>query len=216
MATKGIWISIEIMHDENLTANEKFILSEIEQLSSLEHGCYASNQHFADLIGIARENASRVISKLVSKGYITTETKKGSRNHERSIKMITPSVKTSRPPYQNVIEVVSKRQETKENKQLNKHINKQGLNLDAFSMWLSHKGKTYSKQGGVLSANKLRKHSFEVQMQMVESSIMNNYKGLFEPKQQSSYKQKEAPMGSLEWERQQMIKSQGVLDAELI
>lgn len=121
MATKFITVSIEIMHDKNLTTTEKFILAEIQQLEQLDKGCIASNQHFADLIGIERPNASRVITSLKNKGYITAEVVKGSRNMERiirSIKMITPSIKTSSGCYQNDNEVVSKRQETKENKQL--------------------------------------------------------------------------------------------------
>ena len=52
MATKFITVSIEIMHDNNLTPNQKFILAEIQQLSSLEKGCIASNRHFSELIGI--------------------------------------------------------------------------------------------------------------------------------------------------------------------
>ncbi len=59
------------------------------------------------------------------------------------------------------------------------------LNLDAFKMWCSYKGKSYSAQGKALSQNKLMKHSKDIQMQMVENSIMNNYKGLFEIKQQN-------------------------------
>jgi len=185
MATQGIWISIDIMHDEKLTPNEKFILAEIEQLCSLEHGCYASNQHFAELVGIARENASRVVSKLVNKGYITTEIKKGTRNRERSIKLITGSVKTSTPCYQNVIEVVSKRQETKENKHINKHINiQEGVSEEAFKMWCEYKGKAYSAKAKTLSQNKLKAHSKSKQIKMVEQSILNSWAGLFEIKEE--------------------------------
>ncbi len=76
MAMKFITISIDIMHDKNLSQSEKFILAEIEQLSSLERGCVASNNHFSELIGLAKESVSRAISKLVEKGYIYSEIKK--------------------------------------------------------------------------------------------------------------------------------------------
>jgi len=60
------------------------------------------------------------------------------------------------------------------------------LNVEAFEMWVEYKGKSYSKQGKTLSINKLIKYPKEIQMQMVENSIMNNYKGLFEIKLQNN------------------------------
>ena len=57
------------------------------------------------------------------------------------------------------------------------------LNLKAFDMWCEYKGTTYKQQGKTLSANLLAKHAQDKQMQMVENSIMNNYKGLFEIKE---------------------------------
>jgi len=119
MATRFITISIEIMHVKNLTANQKFILAEIEQLSQLEHGCYAHNQHFADLIGMAKESVSRSIKDLEDKGYISVKITNGSRNHERLLTLN----KMLRPPKQNVKTPLTKHQETKENKTTNKTIN---------------------------------------------------------------------------------------------
>ena len=120
MSVKFITVSIEIMHDKELNNSQKFILAEIEQLSSLEKGCFANNKHFADLIGITRENVSRNINELVKKGYITTEIEAGSRNHTRTISL----TKIVNPPYQNSKPPLLKRQETKENIQTNKQINK--------------------------------------------------------------------------------------------
>ncbi len=76
MATKFITVSIEIMHDKNLNQSQKFILAEIEQLSQLDKGCFASNGHFSDLIGITKENVSRNINELEKMGYIAIEIKK--------------------------------------------------------------------------------------------------------------------------------------------
>ena len=118
MATKGIWVDIEIMHDKNLTANQKFILSEISQLSQLDKGCYAHNKHFSDFIGIAKESVSRSIKDLDNKGYISIEITNGSRNHERLLTLN----KTSSPPKQNVKPPLTKHQETKGNKTINKTI----------------------------------------------------------------------------------------------
>ena len=126
MATKFITISVEIMHDNNLTHSQKFILAEIEQLASLEKGCIASNEHFAQLIGIAKESVSRSINDLRDKGYIEIEIVNGSRNHTRIITVNNLSTlnKTSRPPKQNIKTPLTKHQETKENKQSNTTVNK--------------------------------------------------------------------------------------------
>jgi len=116
MATKFITISIDIMHDKNLNQSQKFILAEIEQLCSFDHGCFASNKHFSDLIGITKENVSRNIKLLEDMGYIKSEIVNGSRNHSRNITL----TKIVRPPYQNSKTPLLKQQETKGNIQFNK------------------------------------------------------------------------------------------------
>lgn len=131
MATLFITVPIEIMHDKNLNANQKFLLAEIQQLSTLKHGCIASNRHFSELIGIAKENISRNLKALSDMGYILIKTKPGSRNHERRITLINtpcrnikpPLDETSIPPYQNVNPPLTKRQETKGNRVFNKTFN---------------------------------------------------------------------------------------------
>ena len=45
--TKGFWLPIELLHDKNTTMQEKLLLIEINQLSMLDKGCIASNNHFA-------------------------------------------------------------------------------------------------------------------------------------------------------------------------
>ena len=120
MATRFITVSIEIMHDKNLNANQKFLLAEIEQLTDLEKGCFASNQHFAELVGITKENVSKNLSGLEKMGYIKTEIKKGTRNNVRQISLID----STRPPYQIDKTPLSNRQESKENIQTNIQTNK--------------------------------------------------------------------------------------------
>ena len=115
MATKYITVSIDIMHDKNLNQSQKFILAEIEQLSQLDNGCFASNKHFSDLIGITKENVSRNINELERIGYIAIDIKKGTRNHTRIITLIN----LVRPPYQNSKTPLLKQQETKGIEQTN-------------------------------------------------------------------------------------------------
>lgn len=85
MATKFITVTIETMHDKNLSPNQKFILSEISQLSSLEKGCIASNRHFSELIGITMSGVSKAISDLVEKKYISIDNSQTKRNFGRII-----------------------------------------------------------------------------------------------------------------------------------
>jgi len=117
MATRFITIRVEILHDKNLTMSQKIILAEIEQLAMLDAGCYASNKHFAEMIGSTKSSVSRTISELEKKGYIGTEIINGSRNHERIITI----TKLVTPPYQNVKTPLPKCEETKENIHTNIH-----------------------------------------------------------------------------------------------
>ena len=95
--TKGFWLSVELLHDKNTTMQEKLLLIEINQLSMLDKGCIASNNHFAETFKVKKESISRSLSSLEQKGYITTEIKAGSRNHDRTItinKMLLQDEKT--------------------------------------------------------------------------------------------------------------------------
>lgn len=114
MKDKGIWLPLEIIHDTNLTWLERVVLMEINQLSMLDKGCVAHNEHFATLFKIRKESTSRVISSLVAKNYITVSI--SNRNHNRTItinKMLLGGK-------QNVIDPLTKCLESKENKTMNK------------------------------------------------------------------------------------------------
>ena len=117
--SKGFWLPIELLKDKSTTMQEKLILVEINQLSMLDKGCIASNNHFAELFGIKKESVSRSISSLENKGYITTKIKDGSRNHERTITINKMLFEYK----QNVISPLTNCLETKENKTINKTIN---------------------------------------------------------------------------------------------
>lgn len=82
---KYVTLTWGFIRDKSTTMQEKLLLMEILNLSMLEHGCIASNSHFAKLMGIKREAVSRLLSNLVKKGYIETKIRKGSRNFDRTI-----------------------------------------------------------------------------------------------------------------------------------
>lgn len=66
-------IPIELMKDKKLDWTNKALLTEILALHKLPNGCIASNEHFADLLGIKSPAASKRITKLKKLGYISTE-----------------------------------------------------------------------------------------------------------------------------------------------
>jgi len=190
MATKFITVSIEIMHDTNLNQSQKFMLAEIEQLCSLESGCFASNNHFAELIGITKENVSRNLNHLKEMGYIDIKIENGSRNHTRIVTLTNLVI----PPYQNSNTPLLKQQETKENIQTNKTNNKTKthetqflpscISSDVWAEWVQHRKEkknpltptTIKKQFKQLEEfNRLGMDTTEV----INASIAGGYAGLF-------------------------------------
>lgn len=156
MATRFITVSIDIMHDKNLTPNQKFILAEIEQLSELEKGCIATNEHFSSLIGLAKESVSRSIADLEKKGYIECEIVNGTRNHVRIIRIN----KMLSPPKQNVKPPLTKRQETKENIQENKTNNIKPFEIiGAYKQYVS-KAHTKVAENSSMQELRLKKHDW--------------------------------------------------------
>ena len=67
---KGIWIPIELVIDKKLDWANKALLFEIASLHELPGGCVASNEHFAELLGIKSPAASKRVTKLKELGYI--------------------------------------------------------------------------------------------------------------------------------------------------
>lgn len=70
---KGIWIPLEILGNNNLDPTNKILLSEILSLTELPEGCFASNQYFAELLGLTKSSVSKRISSLQTLGYINTD-----------------------------------------------------------------------------------------------------------------------------------------------
>jgi biotin operon repressor len=66
---KGIWIPKEIYLSKELNWTDKIILLEIDSLDNDEH-CFASNEYFAEFLGISIVSVSKSINKLKELGYI--------------------------------------------------------------------------------------------------------------------------------------------------
>lgn len=122
MKHRFITLTWELIRDKGTTMQEKLVLMEINQLTSLKKGCYASNEHFAELLGVKKQSICRTLKSLSEKGFITTKIKGGSRNHHRTIicnKMLLIGNKMLPESKQNVTPSVTKCLETKENNTIN-------------------------------------------------------------------------------------------------
>ncbi len=118
MNDKFVTLSWDFIRDDRTTMQEKLILCEIQNLTMLEYGCIANNEHFASLMGIQKEAVSRLINSLVKKGFISSKIKNGTRNFSRCLTLNNLLF----DPKQNVIQPLTKCLETKGNISIN--INK--------------------------------------------------------------------------------------------
>lgn len=66
-------IPADVRYDDNIPANAKLLYGEISALIGSGGFCYATNQYFSELYGMADETISRLISKLEKAGHIRRE-----------------------------------------------------------------------------------------------------------------------------------------------
>ena len=67
---KGVWIPKEIWLSEQLSLMEKVLFVEIHSLDN-EHGCFASNAHFAKFFTVSERQIRTYIGSLKEKGFIS-------------------------------------------------------------------------------------------------------------------------------------------------
>ena len=71
-------IPADVRYDDSIPANAKLLYGEISALVGSEGFCFATNQYFSDLYGMADETISRLISKLETAGHIKREMERDS------------------------------------------------------------------------------------------------------------------------------------------
>jgi hypothetical protein len=95
----GVWIPKSIYLNKDLTPTEKLLLAEVSSFA--KNGiCFASNEHFADFLGISKKHVSKLVSKLSKMGLITVDLiyKEGSLEVDK--RTITPiRFETDTPPH---------------------------------------------------------------------------------------------------------------------
>lgn len=68
----GVFIPNEILQNYNLTPNEKILYAEIFYLDRPDTHCFASNEFFANFLGISESGVKKCLSHLKQLGYIET------------------------------------------------------------------------------------------------------------------------------------------------
>lgn len=68
-AFRGIWIKAEIWVSD-LTPFEKILLAEIDSLATTEKGCFASNEYFANFLGLSESRIAHILGDLKKKGLV--------------------------------------------------------------------------------------------------------------------------------------------------
>lgn len=87
---KGLWISAEILLNEDLTDKEKLILSMILYLSDETGSSFASNKYISRIVNVTPDRVSKIISSLKKKGYIEVTLKFKTNSKEVESRKIIP------------------------------------------------------------------------------------------------------------------------------
>jgi len=69
---KGLWIPKEVWLSD-LGLLEKCLLVEIDSLSKNNSGCYASNEYFAEFMGVSEDYIRKVLTSLRKLGLVKTK-----------------------------------------------------------------------------------------------------------------------------------------------
>lgn len=89
---KGLWITVEILLNKDLSDKEKIILSMILYLSEEKGSCFASNKYIANIVNVTPERVSKIISSLKHKGYVKVKLKYKTDSKEIEERQIMPIV----------------------------------------------------------------------------------------------------------------------------
>ena len=97
---KGIWIPIEIWEAQDLSWNEKILLMEIDSFTSEGKDCFISDEYVAELLKLSARPASRLMSDLISKGYVARTRFDGRKRYVASTLVVAATTKMAEQPRQ--------------------------------------------------------------------------------------------------------------------
>ena len=76
-----IQIPAEALFNPNLSYTDMLIFSFINNMSTGNRGCWASNKYFADVLRVTKRTVSSSISRLEREGYILTDVREKGRRY---------------------------------------------------------------------------------------------------------------------------------------
>ena len=94
---KGLFIPRNIYLSSELKPMEKMLLGEIDALDDPESGCYASNAHFSDFLGVSERYVRKMISHLEHLGLVRVDGGYG-RGCTRVIRIDTENISNFNKP----------------------------------------------------------------------------------------------------------------------
>lgn len=197
-------IPANIRYDTSVTPNAKLLYGEITALCNERGYCWANNEYFANLYGVSKKTISTWISQLREKGYIVSEIvyKEGSKEiKDRYLRICaypieenvnTPmeeKVKDNNTIINNTINNTSNKKEKKKTEfdvlieSYTENLNLRSTIYEFIKMRKAIKAPMTSN-ALKLMLNKLNKLSDNdsTKIAIIEQSIMNSWKGIFELK----------------------------------
>lgn len=218
---KGIWIPKEIWLNKDLTFQEKIILVEIDSYDDGQVGCFATNKHFVNNFGINSSRISQIIQSLQRKNYITiTYDFNGKEIIKRYLHINRPPyppkegmskinigmlknemgvcqfdkggyVKKLKDNNTNINNTINN---NKENNKKKYYENEELNNIFTEFLELRKKIKAVNTERAInMLINKLSKYDDNIKMKMIEQSIVNSWKDVYELKE-NKQKSKTATM----------------------
>ena len=186
-------IPANVRYDEDLKANAKLLYGEITALTYKTGICYASNNYFARLYQVDASAISKWVKNLQDKNYISVNyVKENNQIIRREIRIVGID------KYQYVLTkdnggYCQKNKENntsinntsiKENVKRKDYFEDEELN-NLFNEFLEQRKKqkaVNSDRAIKLLINKLEPYEDDIKKQMIEQSILNSWKGVFEIK----------------------------------
>ena len=186
-------IPANVRYDKLLTPNAKLLYTEITSLCNMNGNCTASSEYFSKLYNVSRVSIQKWLKQLEENNYIIRQV-----THKKGSKEIDTR-------YITIVNYPSKEKLTDNNNTTYSNTNNNPIipfedswkdSLDSrvhfiFQEFLKDRKERKIKnteRSVKLLINKLNKYDIETQIKMIEQSIENAYKGIFEVKSNNKNK----------------------------
>lgn len=141
---KGLFIPINVLSDNNLNDKEKFIFSIALYYSNVYKTCTLNNENLKDILGVTKNQISRIVNNLRRKGYTINEYIYKNSHKEILYRKIKPILKNDDTFCKKVLYRYNRKvqQDIEENVNVLTYKNKNCKNNNGFH---NYQGRQYSK-----------------------------------------------------------------------